>query len=36
MANEHERVSAVHLGRIKQLAVDEKVKQQNFVYDDIE
>ena len=36
MKNDHERISAVHLGRIKSLAVDEKVKQQNFVYDDIE
>ena len=35
MKNDHERLSAVHLPNIESLAVG-KVKQQNFVYDDIE
>ena len=36
MKNDHDRIMEAHLPRIEALAVDEKVKQQNFVYDDIE
>lgn len=36
MKNDHERIMDVHMPKIKALAVDAKVHEQNFVYDDIE
>jgi len=36
MGNDHERLMGAHMPKIKSLAVDGKVHEQNFVYDDIE
>jgi len=36
MKNDHDRIAADHFPKIQKLAVGEDVKQQNFVYDDIE